>query len=307
MNRTAIIVILVAISSVSLVAAVVHSTSLSSLRAARHRHTTKAFTVKRVKVWRRVAILRRHPRRATVATKVDAFALMKHVQQEKIKDLKNSHRPSHHSGSSDPSERTKEVLVKGLVPQTGAEFKDTARLKELPAQPVDKLRVQLSFILANSNVTDKINGATVSCHAKATATKAKDWGVYGADRFTHELAHVKYYALLAEDEASNFASTVDRFVRKGDLTTCLQNANVGFPMYAQAFAGRVVMGPVVASVPRGDWAPIWALAILLGIAAVVGIVMLVTTAFWHDNRKKLEYESVDDEEEIGNEMARWMT
>lgn len=287
---------LIAAMSVSFAASVEKSTSLQSLRAARRRLITKKFTITHVKVWRRVNNSKRHARPVTFASKTNNPSHMGHVRDEQITDDSGAYHLSGLSMKTYTRKRSGKSNSKVMEQRVDSDFHDNATLDKLPAQPVGKLRMQLSIILLNSNVTDLVNAATIACHVNRTNTNTKDWGIYSADRFTNELAQVEFFAMLAEDEAQKFASIVDRFIQGGNLTSCLRNAHVGFSSKAEAFAGRVVTAPGAASVSQGGGAPAWVVAIIIGIAAMVGIVVLVVAAFRPDDNKKSDHESLDDDE-----------
>lgn len=282
--RTVItILILSSIALVSLSAVIKQRTgTTTNVRVLKRSQVTKRVIIKYIKVWRRLSGTKRPVREPVLAS-------WKKSMQELLSD------PEPHPQAEEWSP-TNHIRARAMEPRVDSTYLDNVTLEKLPQQPRRKVLMQLSIIVQNSGLTDSVNNATIACLANSTSTREEDWGAYNADRFTQELVQVEYYAVLPEAAVQSFAPTVDRFIHNGNLTSCLQNSNIGFSNNAAAFAARVVTAPGVTVVAQAIGTPAWVIGIAIGVAAIIGIIVLVVAAFRPDSNGKSEHDIGDDDE-----------
>ncbi|PXF48271.1 hypothetical protein BWQ96_01960 [Gracilariopsis chorda] len=173
-------------------------------------------------------------------------------------------------------------------------------LQSLPEQPNRAVRIVFSLILENIGFTEKVNAGLVECMSSETNTTQSTWGAYQMDRFTPSQIQVQYFSLVSEQESLDFPERLNRYIESGKLLWCFRDVNRGTSEDVMILSGRKVTAPRSGSiVSSAGSTPGWAIGVVFGVVASVGILALIVTVI-----KGEQIYPESEYEEFGKDMQK---
>lgn len=175
-------------------------------------------------------------------------------------------------------------------------------LEEYPNSTLPQSRpMVLSLFVSNSNFTDPILNATISCLANNTGVAAERWGIWELNQFTETMMQAGMFVNVPEDQSDgSFDLTLKDYVKKDadGLTGCVREEDVGLGVAGQFFMAREpedradIRFSSVADANGGSspWIPALIVG-LIGLACLVGLIVVKMAS----SKKRYDPSDYDDE------------
>ena len=176
---------------------------------------------------------------------------------------------------------------------------ENVKMKEKPtSQAAGLVLHEMSIVVKNQNLDEKMNEAIIGCLSNATWTIEKNWGLYNTSKFAESLIQAEYYAFVKTERALQFRVNITKYMKEKKLGKCAQSRYDGMKTSAEIIYAR----KIIESLPNGTRSEggikAWIIGIVVGVVVLLGVIMGVIAMF----RKtrifdELVYEQMRNEED----------
>lgn len=196
------------------------------------------------------------------------------------------------------TKRSVSFLEHDLARQNAANANDNITLIAIPDQPDRMVLLLLSIVASNSEVSQSLSDGIITCLSNVSNTDVGNWGAFKLDRFTPVLVQLEYFVLTSEEGSLDVPEIIDKFIREGMLTECVQLLDVGLPANGRLLQGRTVIatetGQIVSA--KGN-IPGWVIGAIIGCVVGAGLIALIF--IWCQGETiytEEDYEKYEDDE-----------
>ncbi len=152
--------------------------------------------------------------------------------------------------------------------------REEAIKKEKPtSQRAGLVLHEMSLVVKNESMTQKVNGAIIECLSRVTWTEAENWGLYNTSKFAKKMIQAEYFAKVKIEDALEFRMNITRYMEQKKLATCVREKYTGMNAKGDVFYAR----KVIESYPNGERSQggikSWIIGVIVGVVMLLGMVM----------------------------------
>lgn len=173
--------------------------------------------------------------------------------------------------SSQKTMRKDSSQLKALIRQPPRFYVTAAVVRKPSSQAVGEELFEMSFLLKNENLTQRVSDAIVSCAANASRTDPTRWGLFNTQVISVGIIQGEYFAFTTTAAAGEFRRNMTVYMTNGNLSQCVRKRDPDFSDTGSILSGR----KIVPSFPNGARSEGGVKAWVVG--AVVGAIALLST------------------------------